>query len=137
MKPGDYAGLVAVGSDYGMIGVKCDDDGKRYIFQGSGSPNNARPADTTKITENAAADEITGETAVYLKVEYKFNTGSVRADKANFYYSLDGSSWNKLGKELSMKFSTSTTFMGARSWLSYYATQEAGGHVDFDYYKAY
>lgn len=137
MKPGDYAGLVAVGSDYGMIGVKCDDDGKRYIFQGSGSANNARPADTTKITENAVADEITGETAVYLKVEYKFNTGSVRADKANFYYSLDGNNWNKLGAELSMSFNTSTTFMGARSWLSYYATQEAGGHVDFDYYKAY
>ncbi|MDE6636435.1 MAG: glycoside hydrolase family 43, partial [Lachnospiraceae bacterium] len=135
MKPGDYAGLVAVGSDYGMVGVKCDDDGKRYIFQGSGQCARNTPDDT--ITENAEAEEITGDTPVYLKVEYKFNTGKTRADKANFFYSLDGATWTKIGKELSISFSTSTTFMGTRTWLAGYATQEAGGYVDFDYYKQY
>lgn len=140
MKPGDYAGLVAVGSDYGMVGVKCDDGGKRYIFQGSGQCRNKRsdPITQDAITENAvAADEIAGDTPVYLKVEYKFNTGKTRADKANFFYSLDGANWTKIGKELSIRFSTDTTFMGTRTWLTSYATQEAGGYVDFDYYKQY
>ncbi len=137
MKPGDYAGMVALGSDYGMVGVRCDADGNRYIFQGSGSANGARPTNTTLITENESADQIEGTTPVYLKIEYSFNTGSARSDKANFYYSLDGSTWTKIGKELSMSFNTSTTFMGARTWLSSYATSETGGYVDFDYYKAY
>lgn len=135
MKPGDYAGMVALGSDYGMVGVKCDENGNRYIFQGSGSANGSRPADTTPITENETASQVEGTNPVYLKIEYSFNTGSTRSDKANFYYSLDGNTWTKIGKELSMSFNTSTTFMGARTWLSSYATSETGGYVDFDYYK--
>lgn len=137
MKPGDYAGLVAVGSDYGMVGVKCDENGDRYIFQGSGSCNNSRPANVAEITENAVADKVEGDTEVYLEVEYKFNNGNKRADTANFYYSLDGENWTKIGKELNISFSTSTTFMGTRTWLTNYATSEAGGYVDFDYYKIY
>lgn len=139
MKPGDYAGLVAVGSAYGMVGVKCDENGDRYIFQGNGLSDNgnARPTNNDGITENAVADKIEGDTPVYLKVEYKFNTGNTRADNANFYYSLDGQSWTKIGKELKISFSTSTTFMGTRTWLTNYATSEAGGYVDFDYYKVY
>ncbi len=135
MKPGDYAGMVALGSDYGMVGVKCDENGNRYIFQGSGSANGSRPTDTTPITENETASQVEGNNPVYLKIEYSFNTGSTRSDKANFYYSLDGSTWTKIGKELSMSFNTATTFMGARTWLSSYATSETGGYVDFDYYK--
>ena len=73
---------------------------------------------------------------VYLKIEYHFNTGNTRADTADFYYSLDGQSWTKIGKQLKISFSTSTTFMGTRTWLTNYATSEAGGYVDFDYYKA-
>ena len=114
-----------------------DENGDRYIFQGSGSCNNSRPANVAEITENAVADKVEGDTEVYLKVEYKFNNGNKRADTANFYYSLDGENWTKIGKELNISFSTSTTFMGTRTWLTNYATSEAGGYVDFDYYKIY
>ncbi len=130
MKPGDYAGLVAVGNDYGMVGVMCDENGDRYVFQGS-------EAFDKPIKVNEQADKIEGDAPVYLKAEYAFNTGKTRADKVDFYYSLDGTSWTKIGKQLSISFSTSTTFMGARTWLSNYATTEAGGYVDFDYYKIY
>ena len=132
MKPGDYAGLVAVGSDYGMVGVRCDEDGNRYIFQGGAGFD-------TALTVHASASQVTGNTPVYLKVEYDFSysNGGNAVDKANFYYSLDGDNWTSIGKQLSMSFSTSTTFMGARTWLSNYATTEAGGSVDFDYYKIY
>lgn len=135
MKPGDYAGLTAVGSEYGMVGVKCESDGSRYIFQGSGAAGGKKATSDDKITENATAEEVTGDAKVYLKIEYTFNTGSKRSDKANFFYSLDGEKWTKIGNELSMSFDTNTTFMGARTWLTNYATSETGGYVDFDYYK--
>ena len=58
----------------------------------------------------------------------------LRADKANFFYSLDGENWKSIGETFSLGFDTATTFMGTRSWLVNYATKEAGGYVDFDYY---
>ncbi len=135
MEPGDYAGMVAVGSAYGMVGVKCEPSGERYIFQGSGAGGGKKATASDKITENATADLVESGQKVYLKIEYTFNSGSSRADKANFFYSLDGESWNKIGKELSMSFDTGTTFMGARTWLTNYGTLQTGGYVDFDYYK--
>ena len=136
MKPGDYAGLGAISSHYAMVGVKCDANGDRYVFQGNNSNDNsgakANASDTIK--ENEVGEKIEGDAPVYLKIEYVFDVGNVK-DKANFYYSLDGNNWTKIGKEFSMGFDTSTTFMGTRTWLVNYATGEAGGYVDFDYYK--
>lgn len=124
MKAGDYAGLACVADHGAMVGVKCDENGKKYITQSS---NEFRkdPVDNEQ-TELGDAKE------VYLKIEYNFKN-----DKANYFYSLDGQSWTKTGKEQKLGFSTSTTFMGARTWLFNYATKEAGGYVDFDYYKIY
>ena len=138
MKPGDYAGLAAISAHYGMVGVKCDENGDRYVFQGCNSNANsgAKAQKEDRIKENAvAAEKIEGNAPVYLKIEYAFNTGSTRADKANFFYSLDGKEWRSIGETFSLGFDTSTTFMGTRSWLVNYATKEAGGYVDFDYYK--
>ena len=136
MKPGDYAGLGAISSHYAMVGVKCDANGDRYVFQGNNSNDNsgakANASDTIK--ENEVGEKIEGDAPVYLKIKYVFDVGNVK-DKANFYYSLDGNNWTKIGKEFSMGFDTSTTFMGTRTWLVNYATGEAGGYVDFDYYK--
>lgn len=138
MKAGDYAGIVAVGGDYGMIGVKCDENGNRYIFQGSGTDGGKKAKASDVIKENAVSSEqIKDGEKVFLKVEYSFNTGKQESDKATFYYSMDGSNWTKFGEELSMRFDIETTFMGARTWLSSYATSEEGGYVDFDYYKQY
>ena len=140
MKAGDYAGMVAVGSAYGMVGVKCDDNGDRYVFMGSGTPDTAgKKADVNaKITENAVKDKVEGDSPVYLKIEYSFKTADKKGgDTANFFYSLDGQNWIKIGKEVGLSFDTGTTFMGTRTWLSSYATKEAGGYVDFDYYKQY
>lgn len=136
MKPGDYAGLGAISAHYAMVGVKCDANGDRYVFQGNNSNDNsgAKANANDTIKENEVGEKIEGDAPVYLKIEYVFDVGNVK-DKANFYYSLDGQNWNKIGKEFSMGFDTSTTFMGTRTWLVSYATGEAGGYVDFDYYK--
>lgn len=137
MKPGDYAGLASVANHAGMIGVKCDENGDKYIVQSTLQFPNKSEAETAErpMTENAK-EPLGGATEVYLKIAYNFSANS-NNDTADFYYSLDGEDWEKLGKQQSLKFDTNTTFMGTRTWLFNYATKEAGGYVDFDYYRVY
>lgn len=137
MKPGDYAGLASVANHAGMIGVKCDENGDKYIVQSVLQFPNRGQAETAErpMTENAK-EALNGATDVYLKIAYNFSANS-NNDIADFYYSFDGEDWEKLGKQQSLKFDTNTTFMGTRTWLFNYATEEAGGYVDFDYYHVY
>lgn len=127
MKAGDYAGISAFQNGYGMIGVKVGDDGKKYIIcannDGKGNP------------KEQASIPITQDT-VYLKINFIFNTGSIRSlsniDRAYFSYSLDGSTWVKLNYSLPMQY-TLDHFMGYRIALYNYSTVQAGGYADFDY----
>ena len=68
---------------------------------------------------------------LYLKAVGDFQD---RKDTAEFYYSLDGENWKAIGNELKMSY-TLPHYMGYRFALFNYATKEAGGHVDFDYFK--
>lgn len=129
MKPGDYAGLASVADLPGMIGVLCDENGDKYIAQASAKLP-SKTEETTTFNEKTTTPLDANE--VFLKIAYDFKT-----DNANFFYSLDGEEWTKLGKTQKLGFSTSTTFMGTRTWLFNYATLEEGGYVDFDYYKIY
>ena len=67
---------------------------------------------------------------VYLKATCDFED---RKDVADFYYSLDGKSWAKIGDQLKMSY-TLPHFMGYRFGLFNYATENPGGYVDFDYF---
>ncbi len=134
MKPGDFAGLASVSDKPATIGVMCDENGDKYITQAS-SPFPTGTGTETKIN-GQAPEKLSDDAEVYLKIEYSFSTNA-NQDKANFFYSLDGTNWTKLGTEQKLGFSTSTTFMGTRTFLFNYATKEAGGYVDFDYYKIY
>lgn len=134
MKPGDFAGLASVSDKPAMIGVMCDENSDKYITQAS-SPFPTGTGTETKIN-GQAPEKLSDDAEVYLKIEYSFSTNA-NQDKANFFYSLDGTNWTKLGTEQKLGFSTSTTFMGTRTFLFNYATKEAGGYVDFDYYKIY
>lgn len=127
LKPGDYAGLSSVADHYGMIGVLCDDNGDRYIFQANDNFKTAFDAPNEVVPE-----KLKPEQDVYLKIEYNFNN-----DSAVFFYSLDGENWTALGNPQHLGFTIETTFMGTRSWLFCYATKEAGGYADFDYYLIY
>ena len=53
---------------------------------------------------------------------------------ASFYYSLDGKTWLAIGGPLKMAY-TLPHFMGYRFGLFNYATQQAGGYADFDYFR--
>jgi len=127
LKPGDYAGISAIADHGGMIGVSCDDAGNRYIFQASANFMESFDAPNATVAEPLAPEQ-----AVYLKIAYNFKNNT-----AEFFYSLDGETWTALGNTKNLGFSTSTTFMGTRTWLFTYATKEAGGYADFDYYLVY
>lgn len=141
LKPGDYAGLCAFQDSYGIIGVTCDSDGKKYIIQGEGKFNEQEDGYYNKVpvTENERVSEALTKDEVVVKIEYDFSyTYNSTVDKANFYYSLDdGNTWNILGKRLNITNDYTTVFMGARSYLFMYSTEQTGGYADFDYYKVY
>lgn len=120
MKEGDVAGFGLLQRDYGLVGVSFE-DGKKNI--------------TMRRIENGNEIEIQSiplkQDIVHLKATCDFQN---KSDQARFYYSLDGKNWIQIGDVLQMKY-TLPHFMGYRFALFNYATKEAGGHVDFDYFK--
>lgn len=91
------------------------------------------------MKENARSSEALTSNEISLKIEYDFSYTSTKiADTAKFYYSLDdGQTWTEIGKQLRITNNYQTVFMGARSYLFMYSTEQMGGYADFDYYKIY
>lgn len=114
MKPGDHAGLIALQSHYGTVGVKVESDGRRCIVM----------TDRHGEMEQVPMEE---NTTVYFRIHFDFVNSH---DKADFYYSLDGENFIKIGRRLKMLY-TLDHFMGYRIGIFNYATKEAGGHADF------
>ncbi len=138
MKAGDYAGLSAFQFKYGNVGVYVADDGTKKIYMA----NNGGYSDSASVGDSynnivEQTDLIGNE--IYLKVDFLFNTvdsdgnSSYNIDKANFYYSYNGTDWTKIGEELSMVYSL-TLFTGYRSGIYSYATKTTGGYADIDYF---
>jgi len=119
MKEGDIAGLALLQKKYGLVGVKYENGEKSLVMinADSGEPVEA---ETIPLEQNT----------IYLKASCDFME---RKDEANFFYSLDGKKWNKIGSTLKMQY-TLPHFMGYRFGLFNYATKRAGGYVDFDYF---
>ena len=119
MKEGDVAGLALLQSKYGLLGVTYEHGEKTLVMinADSGKPEEAQ---TIPLKQNT----------IYLKASCDFTE---RRDEANFFYSLDGKKWNKIGSTLKMQY-TLPHFMGYRFGLFNYATKSAGGYVDFDYF---
>jgi arabinoxylan arabinofuranohydrolase len=65
---------------------------------------------------------------IWLRVDCDFT-----ADRARFFYSLDGERWLPIGAEFRMIYNLAH-FMGNRFAIYYYATQEVGGHIDIDFF---
>ena len=119
MKDGDFAGLCLLQKNYGIVGVK--KIGKNYsiimINAGTGIP---------KEEQSVSLDQ----NIIYFKAECDFTD---KKDKAEFFYSLNGKKWNKIGAQLKMTY-TLPHFMGYRFGLFNYATKEIGGIADFDFF---
>lgn len=120
MKDGDYAGLAAFQKKYGFVGVKMTGTSKSIVMV-NGSTDTPVEVQSVPLTQ----------TRVYLKTEFDYKNN---ADKAYFYYSLDGINWTVIGNTLSMSY-TLPHFMGYRFALFNFATKTKGGYVDFDYFR--
>ncbi|WP_300703326.1 family 43 glycosylhydrolase [Bacteroides sp.] len=120
IKEGDFAGLSLFQLQYGQVGVKII-EGKKYIVMVNGESE--IPVEVEKLPLN--------KNRVYFKAECDFRD---RKDIGYFYYSLDGKEWKPIGNSLKMKY-TMPHFMGYRFALFNYATKEAGGYADFDYFR--
>ena len=133
MNDGDVAGLAAFGHDFSYIGVKRV-NGENTV----GVVHRGRPI-TTSIDQSTIENFLPGTatalgeaTEVYLKADLDFARTSEQLF-TTFYYSLDGIDWTPLGDAVGpLIFGGSIHFMGHRVALFNYATQQTGGHVDFD-----
>lgn len=119
MKEGDFAGLALLQQKYGLVGVKFENGIRSIVMV------NTREGSAVE-EERVPLDQKT----VYLKAACDFKD---RKDVAHFFYSLDGKEWTSIGSELQMEY-TLPHFMGYRFGLFNYATKEAGGFADFDYF---
>ncbi|WP_336773004.1 glycoside hydrolase family 43 protein [Paenibacillus sp. MMO-58] len=122
MKAGDYAGLVALQSQYGTVGVQAEDSGERFVVMGL---NRGDGGMETAEKHLYAGNEI------HVRIDFDFRDS---IDLASFYYSADGEEWTSIGSPLQMKY-TLDHFMGYRIGLFNYATKQSGGYVDFDYFR--
>ncbi len=120
LKDGDFAGLGLLQRDYGLVGVKSE-GGTNFVVMVSAQGNSPREIARVAVTEKT----------IHLKADCNFKN---RTDRARFYYSLDGKSWNAIGSELKMSY-TIPHFMGYRFGLFNFASKEAGGYADFDYFR--
>ncbi|WP_372662483.1 glycoside hydrolase 43 family protein [Cohnella sp.] len=121
MKPGDHAGLVALQSNFGTVGIQVADNGDSYV--------------TMCIKQDGgeeAVDRIRYEASwIHLRIDFNFVDN---IDIAHFYYSENGETWNPIGRPLQMRY-TLDHFMGYRIGLFNYASKQSGGFVDFDYFR--
>lgn len=120
MKEGDFAGLGMLQRRYGLLGVQYDRRGKFIVMV---SAESERPTEMQRVPLS--------QNSIFLKIECNFRD---MADRAQFFYSLDGESWIAIGPKLKMAY-TLPHFMGYRYALFNYATKQAGGYVDFDFFR--
>lgn len=120
MKEGDFAGLALLQKHYGLVGVTSERDARFVVMISA-------PSGSPVVMQRVPFE---GQT-VHFKVECDFRE---RADKARFYYALDGQSWTPIGSELRMSY-TIPHFMGYRFALFNYATKTPGGSADFDFFR--
>lgn len=120
MADGDVAGLALLQKRYGFVGVKRAGTAWSLVMVSAESeaPTEVEQAPLTQST-------------VHLRADCDFRAG---ADRARFFYSLDGMAWTPIGSPLHMVY-TLPHFMGYRFGLFCYATRTPGGWVDIDAYR--
>lgn len=122
MNDGDCAGLTSYQNQYGFVGVRQQDGKRTIVMCRAQQKDDAQGKDMESVA-------LTGD-KVWLRVDFDFLD---KADKAYFYYSLDGTAWTQIGDSLQMAFDW-PDFVGQRMGLFYYSTTQTGGCADFDYF---
>ena len=120
MKEGGMAGLALLQKEFGLIAVKIENGAKKIVM-----------LDAVKGISKEVASVSLNQDKVYFKADCDFKN---RADTGKFYYSLDGKEWISIGNTIKLPY-TLPHFMGYRFGLFNYATKNAGGYVDFDWFR--
>lgn len=138
MKDGDHAGLAAFNSDTGALTVK--KKGRKLFLEMdelSVKLSKKQKEVTETIAKTVESIELK-EPKIWLRIDADFRpigNGSGK-DAANFYYSNDGTQWNKIGtNDYKMRFDFQRFFMGSKFGIFYYATKKIGGYIDIDEFK--
>ena len=139
MKDGDCAGFSAFNGDSGVLTIKKDDKKLTLVM----SEQNVQLTDREKAVKEVNEKEIERVELnpktknIYLRIDGDFQPR--HGDAANFFYSLDGQTWQPIGtKGYRMNFDYRRFFMGSKFAIFCYATKKAGGYIDvdkFDYKK--
>jgi len=121
--PGERAGLIALQSHFGTIGIRAEKDGF-YV---------SMTVSDEKGGEKELESFLWQKEEIYLKIFFDFEDSR---DIADFYCSEDGVNWKKVGKPLQMLY-TLDHFMGYRIGLFAYTTEEnsSNGYGDFAYFR--
>jgi len=143
MKDGDCAGFAAFNSDTGGLFVKRV--GKNYFLEMDelSVQLSDRDKEVTKVdqkmVEGVALTKLYPKAKkIWLRIDADFRPGQGGrrmggADCANFYYSMDGETWNQIGtKDYRLNFDWRRFFMGTKFGIFSYATKKKGGFVDVD-----
>ena len=120
MKDGDMAGLVALQDDKGFVAL-AKDGGSYKVVMYTGNKDGERQAESKALSDSK----------VYLRIDFDL---PIDRGTAYFYYSTDGSTWNKIGSEVKLNYDLHM-FVGVRWGLFNFATKSAGGYADFDWFK--
>ena len=143
MKDGDCAGFAAFNSDTGGLFIKRT--GKNYFLEMNelSVQLSERNKEVTKVdqkmVEGVALSKLYPKAKkIWLRIDADFrpNQDGRRmggADKANFYYSMDGEQWTQIGtKGYRLSFDWRRFFMGTKFGIFCYGTKPKGGFVDVD-----
>jgi beta-xylosidase len=141
MKDGDRAGFAAFNSDSGVLTIKRI--GKKYYLEMS--EQKVELSDRNKEVTNVDEKMIKGialsqlypkAKKIWLRIDADFRPVKGRnggADCANFYYSMDGEQWERIGTEnYRLNFDWRRFFMGSKFGIFNYATKKSGGYVYVD-----
>lgn len=120
LKDGDFAGLCTFQRKFGVVGVKVQ-NGAKYVYMVSNKTDKPTELQSIPLSQNK----------IYLRIECDFRN---KIDVANFFYSLDGKTWNLIGGPLKMEYTLMEHFMGYRFGLYNYSSKNPGGYADFDYF---
>ena len=124
LRTGERAGLIALQSHFGTVGIRMEKDGcflTMCVNNGSGG-------------EKEEEEIPWKQNEVYLKIAFDFTDSR---DIAEFFYSEDGEEWRSIGRPLKMLY-TLDHFMGYRIGLYAYAVPEAekpAGYADFSGFR--
>lgn len=131
MNDGDICGLAAYNGDSGVLRIV--KKGRKAVLQLTeeksvfGQGRVVERVDVDVLAEVPLKGKV-----VYLKLHGDFNP---KRDKATFSYSLDGTNWNTIGREIAMTYDYRRHFMGSKFAIFNYATKKVGGYIDVDWFR--